>query len=182
MYSHCHQQLTEVALDVFGGMEQQAEDRRRKLLAAHRPVFGERALVGGAKLMQRLYHTITESLHQWVSGHSGSRRTAFCPKLGHLQRGKLLPFGIGEKSVNHSAHVLQMKTNGRDASWTRPQLVGGESMEQLLHLVRGLHQGVRYRLKLRRYARYGSAEPGLRPGTCHFVRSGNELRSMCTEF
>jgi hypothetical protein len=77
-------QLADMSLRVFGGVKQQADDRRRKLRSTNRPWFPESRVVSVSKLLERTLNGRVERGHELVAC-----RVTLIESILLLERGKL---------------------------------------------------------------------------------------------
>ena len=91
--------LAHMALYVFGCMDQQTKDRRRKSGTTHRARFRQRSIIGGAKLIERAIDLCEKRGHQILRRNIRLRHRLHRQRL-HLRRTERLSSSIGKESID----------------------------------------------------------------------------------
>src|SRR4051812_26999053 len=83
-----HQKLADMALRMFGGVEQKAEDRGGKASAAHESRLSQYRLVDLAKLLQRFIHLTMERRNEVLRGLGGISGVSLAFQILQLRGGE----------------------------------------------------------------------------------------------
>ena len=155
-------ELADVPLRVFRGVEKKAEHGGGELAATDAAGVKKRRLTRCAELLERLFDCMIESgdelaIHSW-----GEVRRLFTGERLPLSVREAFAPGVREQPVEASPRVTDMESDGRGVAWTRPYLLGRESCDVRRHFFPTLEQAVSDRLQPRGNRRQRSAKPHFR--------------------
>ena len=104
-----------MSLDVLGSMKQQTQDGRRQLLGSDATCLVKRVRPGRFQLRKRAFNLGRQVIDQYADLERGIRRLALGRKCRPLVLRQLLTACVREQTIDHAGHVLQVKSDRRNA-------------------------------------------------------------------
>ena len=111
-----YQHLADVTLTMFGGMEEQALNGCGDLLSSDEPRLGQGGFRGVFQLTDRRFYLRPEGIGQVGRLYRNSGYFFFGGQVLKLQTGERFSTRIGEKPVDNSTDVEEVKANRCNAA------------------------------------------------------------------
>jgi hypothetical protein len=143
----CDQELPHVPLHVLGRMKQESYDGRRQLLPPDNAHFVQNPHWRRTQLTQRTVDLSVECAEQLINIAARFRQLPFAVECVTLLTGQRLASRICEQAIDYASDVLQVKADRRDSSWTYPQQLFREILQQPPGFFACLQQRVSDRLQ-----------------------------------
>src|SRR4051812_22037468 len=134
--------LANVALSVFGGMEQEAKHGGRNLCPTHAACLENRRFVRRAQLRKRGIDGSVERGKECPCRVLRHVRLALLCECLQLSLGECLAPRIGEESVEAARRVPDVKTDRSSPGWPGPEIAGRQRRDVLVHFLAALEQSV----------------------------------------
>src|SRR3954468_12356721 len=123
--------LANVALSVFGGMEQEAKHGGRNLCATHSACLEKRRFVCRSQLQERGIDGSVESGKECPCRVPRQVRLALLGECPELSLGECLAPCIGEESVEAARRVPDVETNRTTPGWPGPEIASRQRRDVL---------------------------------------------------